>query len=372
MQSDLTRTAGPAAGKVRLIALDAFRFFAACCVVIYHYNLNFELGLGRWSAAPERFYVMVDFFFILSGFVIALSYGDRLSTGAELRAYFVSRFARIYPLHVLTLAFLLAFILTGELAGFRSNDPGQWDLSKVPAHLALVHAWGFYDRLYFNTPSWSISAEWFAYLLAPLMFMVGRRLSLVAGLGLAVMAIIAFVLFRNWMGFVAPWTNATWDYGLFRCAPEFFAGSVLARAYRAGAFRFTPRWWMVWTLLGGVLVSLHFGWPDEIAVALFAALVPVTALAEGGGEPSVLMSRTAGRLGDASYAVYLLHMPMIIPMAFFLRRAHLMGTPTAGAIAVAYLVVLVGVSTLTHKYFESPMRRIIRDTLAPRRGVARA
>lgn len=349
----------------RLIALDAFRFFAACCVVVYHYNLNFELGLGRWSAAPDHFYVMVDFFFILSGFVIALAYGDRLRSGAELRAYFVSRFARIYPLHVLTLLFLLAFIAAGALVGFRSNDPAQWDLGKLPGQLLMLQASGLYDRLYFNTPSWSISAEWFAYLLAPALFYVSRRVSLAAGLLLAAAGVVAFILFRKALGLTVPWTDATYDFGMFRALPEFFAGAVLARACQTNALSFRPRWWMIHALLIAVLAVLHFGLPDEIAVALFVALVLGTALAEKSGQPSMLMSRAAGRLGDASYAVYMLHMPLIIPMAFLMRRTGLIGTPIAMAIACVFLVVLVALSVLTHRYFEGPMRRIIRDAARP-------
>lgn len=351
----------------RLIALDAFRFFAACCVVVYHYNQNFELGLQRWSAAPEHFYVMVDFFFILSGFVIALSYSERLGSLAGLRAYFVSRFARLYPLHVLTILFLLAFIAFGALVGFKSNDPDNWALKHLPAQLLLVQAWGFSDRLYFNGPSWSISAEWFAYLLAPALFFVSRRVGLVVGLAISVAGVVAFIAFRKYLGLTIPWTDATFDYGAFRALPEFFCGAVLARAYQTNALSFRPRWWMIHALLVAVMVSLHLGWPDEIAVALFVALVIGAALAEKSGQRSALMSPTAARLGDASYAVYMIHMPLIIPMAFFLRRAHLMGTPAAWGVVAVFFAALIALSIATHRYFEGPMRRIIRDALSPRR-----
>ena len=369
--SDVPASGAQAGGEGgRLIALDAFRFFAACCVVVYHYNLNFELGLGRWSAAPDHFYVMVDFFFILSGFVIALAYGDRLRSGAELRAYFVSRFARIYPLHVLTLLFLVAFIGAGALVGFRSNDPAQWDLTKLPGQLLLLQATGLYDRLYFNTPSWSISAEWFAYLLAPALFYVSRRVSLVAGLLISAAGVVAFILLRKALGLSVPWTDATYDFGVLRALPEFFCGAVLARAYQSDAIAFAPRWWMVYAVLLGVLASLHFGAPDEIAVVLFVALVLGAALAEKSGQPSPLMSRWAARLGDASYSVYMLHMPLIIPMAFLMRRTGMIGSPSAMAIAAVFLVVLIVVSVQTHKYFEAPMRRLIRDAARPKRRAA--
>ena len=96
-------------------------------------------------------------------------------------------------------------------------------------------------------------------------------------------------------------------------------------------------------------------------------LVIGAALAEKSGEQSALMSPTAARLGDASYAVYMIHMPLIIPMAFFLRRAHLMGTPAAWGVVAVFFAVLIAVSIATHRYFEGPMRRIIRDALSPSR-----
>lgn len=348
----------------RLIALDAFRFFAALCVVVYHYNLNFELHLDRWSPAFHHFYVMVDFFFILSGFVIALSYSDRLSTFSQWRAYIVSRLARIYPLHLATLLFLVLFAVAGAVFNLRSNDPAQWSFAKLPAQLLLVHAWGVENRLYFNAPSWSISAEWFVYLTAPFLFRLVDRVSLGVGLGIACAAVVAFIAFRNALGLTEPWTNATYDFGALRALPEFFAGAVLARAYRERATRFDVGWPAVYALALAVLVALHFGMPDELAVVLFCALIAIAAAAEQGRPGSMLTGRVARRLGDASYAIYMLHMPMIIVAAYFMRRVGLLGTPAALAAALVSIAATLALALVTHDYFEAPMRGFIRGWTA--------
>lgn len=288
----------------RLVALDAFRFFAALCVVIYHYNLNFELRLDRWSPAFAHLYVMVDFFFILSGFVIALAYSGRLSTLRNWRDYLVSRLARIYPLHLATLLLLVLFFVAGAALNLRSADPAQWSIAKLPAQVLLLQAWGGESRLYFNAPSWSISAEWFVYLAAPALFWISRRVSLALGLVIACAGVAAFVAFRNALGLTEPWTNATYDFGALRALPEFFAGAVLARAFSERSADFDLGWPAVYAIALSTLLVLHFTLPDEFAVILFCALILVAASAERNRAGSPLTGRAARRFGDMSYAIY--------------------------------------------------------------------
>ena len=110
----------------------------------------------------------MELFFVLSGFILCHVYlpameGERFKYGAFLWA----RIARVYPLHIATLVGVGALALGATAAGFRI-DSAILSWSSLPANLLMVHAWGLSPEAGWNHPSWSISAEWFAYLTFPL------------------------------------------------------------------------------------------------------------------------------------------------------------------------------------------------------------
>ena len=150
---------------IRYSALDSYRFAAALCIVVYHYNIDFRLGLERLSPAVPQLGAMVDFFFLLSGFVIGVSYLDSMRGVKDYAAFLRARLARIYPLHLLTALASLALLPVSAIFRLPVNHPEILGLSGLPANLALIHAWGVLDHPSFNVPSWSISAEWFVYTL---------------------------------------------------------------------------------------------------------------------------------------------------------------------------------------------------------------
>src|ERR1700688_4009579 len=165
--------------------LTSLRFFMALTIVVCHFCglLPFTISI---SQLPAKGYLGVDFFFILSGFILSHVYLDGLSLGTvHPYDFYIKRLARIYPVHLFTLlltVFLAAAFLqlsrymypTIVTPGFFSDvcPPGRF-----LANLLLVHAWGWErNTLYsLNKPSWSISAEWFAYLLFPMLVTCLRR-----------------------------------------------------------------------------------------------------------------------------------------------------------------------------------------------------
>src|SRR5262249_48688850 len=156
-----------------------------------------------------RGYLGVDFFFVLSGFIITHVYLANLAhpTAAATRVFLWHRFVRIYPVHVAVLAGLMVLLAIGRVAGIPLNNPEDWSSADLLWNLTLLHAWGFVDHPSWNVPSWSISAEWFAYLLFPLlapalMWLSDRSTALLAAV--AALAATA-VLFT-----AAGWSLNTW------------------------------------------------------------------------------------------------------------------------------------------------------------------
>jgi peptidoglycan/LPS O-acetylase OafA/YrhL len=166
MRAARTKFEAPA----NLATLTSLRFFAALWVVLYH----FLDQLPEWIAdllVPLHFGPRaVDFFFILSGFILAHVYQPSIEAGRfSLRSFYVKRFARLYPVHLAMLALVIGLFFAARLAGMEIHSAGKYDFSRLWMHLLAVHAWFPHGTNSFNIPSWSISAEFFAYLLFPLM-----------------------------------------------------------------------------------------------------------------------------------------------------------------------------------------------------------
>ncbi len=342
----------------RYYALDGYRFIAASLVAVYHYNTDFRLGLEQLSPAVPQLGVMVDFFFLLSGFVIAVSYMGRMNDASDYARFLRARFARLYPLHLLTLAATLALMGAGLAFGVRPNHPEAFALSALPANFASLHAWGLVDHLSFNGGSWSISAEWFVYLLAPLAFLAARRLPLAANVLLLAAIVCALTFVRSALG-LRPWWDSSYDFGAARAVPTFFAGVLIAVCLHAIPDRFAPRWTAAHATFALALLLLHFGAPRETVIATFALLLTMAALAERAGRPTVLAGRAMTTAGDASYAFYLTHGLVAIVPLFVLRRFGLVGGPAACVVAIAAGGATLFVSVWLYRRFEQPTKRWI-------------
>ena len=163
--------------RPELPALTGIRFYAAILVYLSHVPLI--PGMGRLAGDNLIFnagVVGVSFFFVLSGFILTYNYADTFRNGVSLvnyRRFVWDRLTKIYPVHV------LALLLVMPIAVLSPNLPLDW--RALPFHLLMLQCFWpastppFHE--YFNVPSWSISCEWFFYLLAPMtmFFAVGTR-----------------------------------------------------------------------------------------------------------------------------------------------------------------------------------------------------
>lgn len=201
--------------------LTGLRFFLAIWVVLYHVRVG--IHIPYFSDLCHKGYWAVDVFFVLSGFVIALNYSSKLVDGKTFKSFLVKRFARLFPVHWFTLAVVAVFLVEplSEL-GFHMNA------EDVPFHIFNIHAWGVINHLSWNIFSWSISAEWFAYLFVfPVTLLLVRKLNKRIILPLALLAWCAFV-------YICEYHNkADIDityYAILRIIPEFLFGMWLHHA----------------------------------------------------------------------------------------------------------------------------------------------
>ncbi|MGL4635134.1 MAG: acyltransferase family protein [Beijerinckiaceae bacterium] len=347
----------PFDGRFRI--LDSYRFIAASLICVYHFNKANILGLATLSPLFENMRLMVDFFFILSGFVIARTYMQKIHNSADYRQFIWRRFARLYPLHLLT---LMVGIIGGAMIGTQhlqaGTNPDVFSTKAIIANLTLTHSLGVTSYGSFNIPSWSISAEMFVYLLFPLFALMATRLSPLLNIALIGLYVLSMVLIRDALG-LRDWTLTWHDMGALRAVPTFFAGVLTAQLLATRLRHFSPS--IGWAH-GAFLLSLlmmHLNVRDEWTLLSFVAVVLLAAAAEKNGARSTMQRPAFVHLGDASYSLYMWHMP--IKAGVFAVFGKLFGTallPMWGAAILSFALSLT-TALLCYRLFEMPMRNWI-------------
>jgi peptidoglycan/LPS O-acetylase OafA/YrhL len=370
---------------------DALRGIAALVVAVYHVEwLHIAYD---WSLIRHADY-MVDFFFVLSGFVICHVYGRRINDGESARRFMTLRLFRLYPLHLFLLAVFLLIEIIKYIAvtqyGLVANHPPfaeGWP-GLLAANALMVHAVGILDRLAFNVPSWSISTEFFAYLaFTAVFFGRGRSRSRIAWSVLIMAgAVIVLLMFNH-----ASLIGNTVRFGLVRCLAGFFAGVLTYEVLCVIQHSKTSRRQAL--ALDAIAVALlavaawmviyAWGRPWEFAILpVYCGLL----LAVGANENG-LVGRLMNRapliwLGTRAYSIYMVHLAVLWLFSQYLRfvlgvslENNIYGTqtyqtgPVAGSfLLLAYLVVVLWVSHFTYVHIEDRFRRVSKARLAAKEG----
>lgn len=339
----------------RLPALTGLRGIAAWCVVFYHARLS----LADWMpeagiAVAARGYLAVDLFFMLSGFVMWLNYGERLRTQgmAGVRAFWWRRLARIWPLHAAILCAMVALAVVLLMTG---RDAAGYPLAELPLHLLLLQNWGLTDDLAWNHPAWSISAEMGAYLLFPLAVLAVRWEAMKPALLLTGVALAALVLHGV---FVIAGAETLGDQitrlGLVRCLIEFAMGMMLANLWRT--WRANGAMTLACAATGTLaLAATAMGdMPETLLVPLILAALLLALALDDGPAARVLSSRPLVWLGDASYATYLVHFPLLVVLKLVAVDESLQIAP---GLFAAYVLFLLALSGGLHRWLERPAQR---------------
>jgi peptidoglycan/LPS O-acetylase OafA/YrhL len=289
--------------------LTGLRFFAAYWVVIYAYWHN--LATSWTPAFVEKGYLGVELFFTLSGFILCHVYRTSVEDGSFRYGNFLwNRLARVYPLHIATMLGIGAVAAAATIAGM-GVDPNILSWSSLPANILLVHAWGLAPVAGWNHPSWSISAEWFAYLTFPVFAWAVLKLKdrpAVAVVGSGAFLAVLYFEFERLTGF--PLTSATQKWGALRIVPCFAFGCALHAFWRARPARHGAGAALAAIVaaiaLTVVLASLKA--PDAVIVlSLGIVILALARLAQTGS--NLLGSPILVYLGEISYSVYMVAIP---------------------------------------------------------------
>ncbi len=341
--------------------VDALRALAALMVLLWHYQHLYYPSAGinpmRGMRDVQPFYeylwlfydhghYAVQLFWVISGFVLAAVYVNAPSTA---RGFFVNRFARLYPLHLLTLIAVACLqALSMEAAGhyqiYADNGVRNFILN-----ILFISHWGFEKGIGFNAPIWSVSVELAAYIV---FWLTIRRLFKFGILGPALMVsgLIGLLYLRL--------PGMFWDCGIY-----FFLGTavfIILNSFRGQGL--IP-------LSAGVLgfiaacAACVRSESSNFGLLMFPMLVLIAGAVDTIDKKSI--GRKLGAFGDLTYGMYLWQVPVQISLilaldSIGLDRARIVSN---GYFLAFYIAAVMGLARLSFVYYEYPMRRILRERL---------
>jgi peptidoglycan/LPS O-acetylase OafA/YrhL len=350
----------------KLLALTSLRFFAALFVLSYH---TFMIGRFPDLVNPDSMlghflflgYVSVSFFFLLSGYILSMVY---LKSGRAIRVgkFYLARFARIYPLYFLTLVADTPTLLLPRIAKYGLASGVMKTLVTFLGNAFLIQAW-IVSLRGIDNPNWSLSVEAFFYLIFPA---IGLALWKLRGASFWLAAAALYLGGQVIVTVAARHIAGSTPQFLAFLHPESFALGILLASWQvrgrqnAGARRASPVvFWMV--LIAALAASF--------SVVYWFSLLPTVNLYDGLLAPifacviwtfshsdwwpaRVLSAPWLVVLGEASFGLYLIHMPV-------LHVFEHMGWNRNPMLYPVFLVLCIALSVVSFYYFETPMRKWI-------------
>ncbi|WUH88796.1 acyltransferase [Streptomyces sp. NBC_00433] len=379
----LPQTSRPAP-RNRLHSLTGMRAVAAAMVFVFHTTQpQISPFTGATAGRAARWFtcfgpIGVSFFFILSGFVLTWAARKGDTPGR----FYRRRLVRIYPNHVVTFAAaMVLFASVGFMTGTKATAPRLW----LP-NLLLLHAWTPHldVQLGVNPPSWSLSCEALFYLCFPLLYALIRKIppralwaaaGITAGLVVAVPALV-YALLPGVHGAAGPMglpvtPDQMWLVYAFPPVRllEFALGMLMARIVLTGRWIPVPTTAAALLAVGGFFLtfSLPFLYRfDAATVVPLALLIPAAAAAEGRGRRSIMSSRPMVRLGDLSFAFFMIHAVMLVTLTrLFAGHQRWSDGQAYGAIA-AYATLCLAAAWVLNTFVERPMVRYFSQSRAAR------
>ena len=353
----------------RFVALDSWRGIAALGVVLHHVAGDHGVVSMDWHLALG---LCVDFFFVLSGFVIAGAYGERLATGYPIRTFVWLRLGRIYPMHVVVLLIYIAVELVLAILGWTHGGNPAFTANRDPGAilptLLLVQAFTMPGQDSWNIQSWSISVELGLYIVWALAWkLIGR-----AAIPLAVLVAAALMImaaFRvEWMGAQMWAVRGFSGFGLGM--GTWWLHSALAA--REPSPRLATALELAMVVAAGAAVATFA--PLIVADPVFAGLVTVFAF-QRGAVSRLLLRGPFVLVGTVSYSLYMIHGFVLSRLfgvieifehysgatltgkTWFGSGMLVTGTLVTNLLTVAMMAVSIAVGWVFWRFVEEPARR---------------
>jgi peptidoglycan/LPS O-acetylase OafA/YrhL len=372
--------------------LTPLRGIAALLTVIFHIDLVLSLFQGKLldqnhSHLISRMYLMVDFFFLLSGFIMCHVYAKYFGNavnGQNFKKFTIARLARVYPLHLFSLLLTALFLFLLHKWGAKVSPilDAENSVYSFITNLFLLHSMNFHQWFTFTHASWSISVEWWMYMLFP--FLVAPFMKLtkpgrlvifalcIAGYLMIGYALVPLVTVPDSLSFfrtngTPPFSlNVSYQFGFFRCLFGFVIGMMVYLAWKDNwAKKLFSSGYTLLILLAGLFTCMHFAVLDVFTVLFFPFILLSSAY--GNRYMNMLLgTKPLQTLGDWSFSIYLIHQPFLYQGAALMENPDKtciavpkMGTLVSWLACLIFLVFILFISYLSYRFIEVPARNFI-------------
>jgi peptidoglycan/LPS O-acetylase OafA/YrhL len=344
-----------------LVNLEGLRLIASVLIVCDHYLQYVHLPMAGLRLA-------VDLFFVVSGIVIAMIYQGRIHDLVSYCGFVRKRVARLYPLHLCTLAIYVtigAFVATGHIA---PENPEKYNAREIIPNLLMIHAWSPSGVISYNYVSWSISAEFFVYLCFPLILSVVQR-----GFGVGLLACVALLLVAIALSALVvgqPLTELNWRFGALRAVPSFAFGVWLwVHRERVANSGFLRAYASAVTLIAMLclLGLIAFRPNDYLMLACVYVVVICALVCDLTGRRSLAAWAPISSRGYLTYSIYMLHTVIAtVVISFVFPRLFGRSSGTILAAAACSAALTYAVAYASYWYFEMPLRSLIGGKRPPK------
>jgi peptidoglycan/LPS O-acetylase OafA/YrhL len=365
-------------------ALTSLRGIAALIVVVHHFAYYTLPQTGKFLSSYSHFfkngYLCVDFFFILSGFIMAYVYTNDFYgqvNKSDYWKYLRARFARIYPLHLFTLLVLVGLELI-KMITLGNAFTDKFNLTALAANVFLLQAFDlscpplFWCGTYWNEPAWSISVEFVIYTLFPFILYFILRLNPRGDLIFYVCTLLALFL-------LIKFTRGNLDSiiglpSIARCSLESVLGIITYKVYQRSNYQSR----VIPTIITAIsmiwILGIMHSWTDNYRGIHDWSILPACSLLilavsnqSHRASAKILNSKILIYLGTISYSIYMVHWGLSeLLKTFWLSRLD----PTSfRGLSLAqcsiglmiFLLITISASAMTYKFIEVPMRTYLKS-----------
>jgi peptidoglycan/LPS O-acetylase OafA/YrhL len=334
--------------------LDGLRGLAALAVLSAHSAMLF-------SHTPRHFALAVDFFFLLSGFVLCHAYQARLQQGLSAAGFLRLRLIRLYPLYAL--GTVIGFVHAACAPHSAESTALPTLLGRLLLGLAFIPADSISPERWLyplDQPGWSLLFELFANALFGLLWLRLLRRPAALGALLGASALLLLAAGLAFSGFDLGWSSDNAAASVPRVLFSFFLGALLYRcSLRWPPWRVASAWPF---LLLAAALALHLPWERAdvwLQAGLIGLLSPLILWLGAGARPQGFAAWLCRETGRSSYAVYVLHVPLFFALRDSAAHFGYDLSRTAPWGGLAYTVALVGLCLLLDRCYDEPLRRML-------------
>ena len=341
----------------RFYSIELLRFLASLAVILYHYKIGFAWDKGYVNTETLSlslpFYQFINLFynygfygvqlfFLISGFVFAHIYVNRKDP-VSLKEFFINRFARLYPLHFITLALIIFYFFLDQdfIKGQFNIERGRFfDLYHFLLNVFFVHSWGLEKGLSFNSPTWTVSIEIAAYVTFFILLRFLRNYKILFPL------ILISLLFSIYKTQLLNFKYA--EYFLL-----FYIGIII---YQLPIKTYFKTFLFISIFL---IIASFFG--RNFKILLFCPGVLIFAILFDNYINNFNVKTFFSFLGSLTYSLYLLHYPLMLIFLWMEEKNNFINNFYESNIFILfYIFLLIFFSFLSFKLIEDPLNKNIR------------